>query len=351
MVQTSYPLSIIIGHGDPTEAEVASLNEGTIILDLDGWVKTIDSSGVLAKVASLNGEATRKYFVGDPTDPYHAINKKTLDAIVGNIEQSQEDAAAAAKHDLDTGIASVAGTIAQLRLDMEACCTSVKARITKNEGDISTNKTKINTNKNDITSLKARVTKNEGDISTNKAKINTNKNDITNLKPRVAKNESDITNLKNNKVDKIAGKGLSSNDFTDPLLSKLNGIAAHAEVNVQADWSETNPSKDSFIKNKPPAGGTSSKSTNGWHKTAEGIIYQWGKAGIKPCPQYTTILFPIAFPTKCFQVMTTKDSELHYDGGSGGLMADQITKAGFRTTQFRENDGVIKNVHYFAIGY
>lgn len=34
------------------------------------------------------------------------------------------------------------------------------------------------------------------------------------------------------KVDKIAGKGLSTNDFTDALLNKLNSIAEGAQVNV-----------------------------------------------------------------------------------------------------------------------
>lgn len=35
-----------------------------------------------------------------------------------------------------------------------------------------------------------------------------------------------------NKVDKVTGKGLSTNDFTDTLQTKLNGIAAGAQVNV-----------------------------------------------------------------------------------------------------------------------
>ena len=42
-----------------------------------------------------------------------------------------------------------------------------------------------------------------------------------------------------------------TNAFTDALLTKLNGIASGAEVNVQADWTETNASSDSFIQNKP----------------------------------------------------------------------------------------------------
>ena len=47
------------------------------------------------------------------------------------------------------------------------------------------------------------------------------------------------------------GKGLSANDFTDTLLTKLNGIAAQAEVNAQPNWNETNVASDAFIQNKP----------------------------------------------------------------------------------------------------
>ena len=35
-----------------------------------------------------------------------------------------------------------------------------------------------------------------------------------------------------NKVDKVTGYGLSQNDFTNALLSKLNGIESGAEVNI-----------------------------------------------------------------------------------------------------------------------
>ena len=35
-----------------------------------------------------------------------------------------------------------------------------------------------------------------------------------------------------NKVDKVSGKGLSTNDFTNTLKNKLDGIAAGAQVNV-----------------------------------------------------------------------------------------------------------------------
>jgi len=51
------------------------------------------------------------------------------------------------------------------------------------------------------------------------------------------------------KVDKVAGKGLSENDYTTTEKNKLSGIAAGAEVNVNADWNAT--SGDAEILNKP----------------------------------------------------------------------------------------------------
>jgi hypothetical protein len=51
------------------------------------------------------------------------------------------------------------------------------------------------------------------------------------------------------KVDIVAGKGLSENDFTNTLKTKLDGIQAGAEVNVNADWNAT--SGDAQILNKP----------------------------------------------------------------------------------------------------
>ena len=51
------------------------------------------------------------------------------------------------------------------------------------------------------------------------------------------------------KVDKVTGYGLSQNDFTNTLKTKLDGIQDGAEVNVNADWNAT--SGDAQILNKP----------------------------------------------------------------------------------------------------
>ena len=53
------------------------------------------------------------------------------------------------------------------------------------------------------------------------------------------------------KVDKVAGKGLSTNDYTTAEKDKLFGIGAGAEINVQPDWDVNDPTSAAFIKNKP----------------------------------------------------------------------------------------------------
>jgi predicted outer membrane lipoprotein len=56
--------------------------------------------------------------------------------------------------------------------------------------------------------------------------------------------------LYDQKVDKEAGKDLSANDFTTLLLDKLTGIAAEAEVNVQADLLQQDETADDYVKGK-----------------------------------------------------------------------------------------------------
>jgi len=67
----------------------------------------------------------------------------------------------------------------------------------------------------------------------------------------IKNNSINISALQSGKVDKVAGKQLSTEDFTSVLLAKLNSIATNAEVNVQADWAESDTASDAFIQNKP----------------------------------------------------------------------------------------------------
>ena len=53
------------------------------------------------------------------------------------------------------------------------------------------------------------------------------------------------------KVDKVTGMGLSTNDFSNAMKTKLTGIESGAEVNVQADWNQTDTMASDYIRNKP----------------------------------------------------------------------------------------------------
>ena len=70
-----------------------------------------------------------------------------------------------------------------------------------------------------------------------------------NNKPSIPHSTSDLTNDSDFVSD--ASYVHTDNNFTSALLTKLNGIASGAEVNVQADWNQDTSSADDFIKNKP----------------------------------------------------------------------------------------------------
>ena len=76
--------------------------------------------------------------------------------------------------------------------------------------------------------------------------IETNRQDLDNLGIANITGLQAALDLKQNTE---AGKGLSANDFTTILKNKLDGIAENAEVNVNADW--TASTGDAQILNKP----------------------------------------------------------------------------------------------------
>lgn len=84
----------------------------------------------------------------------------------------------------------------------------------------------------------------------------------------------------NNKVDKVSGKGLSTNDYTTTEKNKLKGIIAGAEVNVQADWNVVDESSDAYIKNKPSA--MPASDVLAWAKAANKPAYSWTEITNRP---------------------------------------------------------------------
>lgn len=86
---------------------------------------------------------------------------------------------------------------------------------------------------------------------------------VEDLLGQVTVNKNDIAQINTDldgKVDKVAGKGLSENDFTTADKNKLSGIASGAEVNVNADWDAV--SGDAQILNKPTIPSKTSQLTN-----------------------------------------------------------------------------------------
>jgi len=80
------------------------------------------------------------------------------------------------------------------------------------------------------------------------------------------------------KVDAEAGKSLMS----DAEHTKLAGIAAGAEVNVQSDWNQTNTNADDYIKNKPTIPDTSTLATK--QEMADAIDDALGEAQVTVVP-------------------------------------------------------------------
>ena len=89
-------------------------------------------------------------------------------------------------------------------------------------------------------------------------------------------NQTDLTAALNAKQDKEEGKGLSQENFSSAEKSKLANIQARAEVNVQSDWTETNPASDAYIMHKPSIPSKTSDLTNDSGYLSE---LNWGQIG------------------------------------------------------------------------
>lgn len=109
----------------------------------------------------------------------------------------------------------------------------------------------------------------EVNVQSNWNQTDTSADDFIKNKPSVyTKSETD--NLLDDKVDKVSGKGLSTEDFTTAEKTKLGGIEAGAEVNVQSDWNQSDSTKDDFIKNKPILRQPSTDGTAGQYLKSNG---------------------------------------------------------------------------------
>jgi hypothetical protein len=118
---------------------------------------------------------------------------------------------------------------------------SENTRISNENSRVSTENTRISNENNRISAENTRVS-NENNRATAESLRVTAENERI-----AAENEREVA--LNLKVDKVAGKQLSTEDYTTTEKNKLAGIQSGAEVNVNADWNST--TGDAQILNKP----------------------------------------------------------------------------------------------------
>ena len=136
-------------------------------------------------------------------------------------------------------------------------------------------------------------------------------------------NKDEIDEELATKVDKVSGKVLSANDFTDALLTKLNGIASGAEVNVQSDWNAI--SGDAVILNKPTDATTSA---SGFMSAADKTKLN----GIAPGAQVNVIETIKVHGVQQVPVGTTIDIDAVTQGDVEEIVNDAISSLGTPVT-------------------
>ena len=132
--------------------------------------------------------------------------------------------------------------------------------VTDTEKTTWSNKSDFSGSYNDLTN---KPTIPDAQIQSDWEQSDNSKKDYIKNKPTIpaAQIQSDWNEADNTKADYIKNKPQNlvsdadyvhtDNNFSDTEKSKLGGIAAGAEVNVQSDWNEADSSDDAYIKNKP----------------------------------------------------------------------------------------------------
>lgn len=104
-------------------------------------------------------------------------------------------------------------------------------------------------NKRNIESIQGQVTNLEVDNTTNKKDISKIKEKNNEQDEKINSNTSKLEELENNKVDKVDGKGLSTNDFTNEDKSKLDSLENYNDSKIKQDISEIQQEQETQNKN------------------------------------------------------------------------------------------------------
>ena len=207
-------------------------NNGEITEYIVKSLKT-DSLGVANSV--IDEVELTKDFLGVP-DEVDLSNYATLDDVPTKISELTNDSGFLTGTEVDNKIANA---------QLSGGNVDLSGYATKDELNAKADKTEIANL--DIPTKTSELTNDSGFLTNIPSEYVTE----TELTAKGYATQTDVNTTLNNKVDVVAGKGLSTNDFTNDLKTKLDGIASGAEVNVQSDWNVTDTTSDAYILNKP----------------------------------------------------------------------------------------------------
>ena len=209
--------------------------------DLDKPISTLTQQALNNKVDKITGK-------GLSTNDYTTTEKEKLASLTNyNDTEIKED------------ITTLQGTVTDLSETVDTVNTTVgtlNTTVTGLSADVGTNKTnittlqgKVNTLETDVGEVKETVTEINQTVETLNTDVEGLNTDLTSLTNTVSGHttsigeiETDVSNIQgtvsnlqtsvNNKVDKITGKGLSTNDFTNTYKSKLDSLENYDDTTI-----------------------------------------------------------------------------------------------------------------------
>lgn len=204
----------------------------TNVTDISTLKTTVgdENSGLVKKVAAL--EKT----VGTGGEGNSLVDKvDALAASLGTASDTADKNTAFGKAAAASAAAAAAKTAAD---NAKAAADAAQGTANGNTTSINDLTDRVDTAEGKISALETSVgTKGDTASATGSAfaRIAQNKADIGALTTTVSNNNTAVTEALATKVDKVEGKGLSTNDFTNDLKSRLEGIEAGAQVNKVVD--------------------------------------------------------------------------------------------------------------------
>lgn len=243
----------VADHADAISAindKIGEVVEGKTIVEMIADAKdeaSYDDTDLAGRVSAIEGDylkAADKTELQGNIDAVSAVanaaaKASDLEAEIARAKAAEEKNAADIALILDNPDDEAINSIKEFTkyiADHGDVATGLQNQITENKNAVDAEKTRAEGVEADLADAIA-AKANQADLDDAVAKIGINEaaisgkaaqSDLDNAVARISDNEIAIAG----KVDAEEGKGLSSNDLTDELLAKLNGVAEGAQVNV-----------------------------------------------------------------------------------------------------------------------